>query len=72
MIARNLCCLLIYLVPALALGQSAWVSDEFEITVRTGPSTSNAIQLMLIQLHAGPTTNQQRTIESHVGDYLSS
>lgn len=24
-----------------------WVSDEFEITLRSGPSTSNAIQLML-------------------------
>jgi len=25
----------------------AWVSDEFEITLRSGPSTGNAIQLML-------------------------
>lgn len=32
-------------VPALA--ESAWVSDVFEVTLRTGPSTSNAIQLML-------------------------
>ena len=30
-----------------AYGQSAWVSDEFEVTLRTGPSTSNAIQLMI-------------------------
>lgn len=30
-----------------AAAESAWVSDEFEITLRTGPSTSNAIQLML-------------------------
>ena len=35
------------LVPSMLLAQSAWVSDEFEITLRTGPSTSNAIQLML-------------------------
>ena len=25
--------------------QSAWVSDQFEVTIRTGPSTSNAIRL---------------------------
>jgi SH3 domain protein len=31
----------------LAWGQAAWVSDEFEVTLRTGPSTSNAIQLMV-------------------------
>ncbi len=30
-----------------AAAQSAWVSDQFEITLRSGPSTSNAIQLML-------------------------
>ncbi len=30
-----------------AAGQTAWVSDEFEIMLRTGPSTSNAIQLMV-------------------------
>lgn len=35
------------LLPALAVGEEAWVSDEFEITLRTGPSTSNAIQMML-------------------------
>jgi len=27
--------------------QSAWVSDQFEITLRSGPSTGNAIQLMI-------------------------
>lgn len=47
MIVRYLCCLIVLLTPAVALGQSAWVSDEFEITLRTGPSTSNAIQLMV-------------------------
>ena len=30
-----------------AFAQSAWVTDEFEITLRTGPSTSNAIRLSL-------------------------
>lgn len=30
-----------------AYAESAWVSDQFEITLRSGPSTSNAIQLML-------------------------
>ncbi len=31
----------------MAFGAPAWVSDEFEITLRTGPSTSNSIQLMV-------------------------
>ena len=31
----------------LAPAQSAWVSDSFEITLRTGPSTNNEIRLML-------------------------
>lgn len=35
------------LLSSPAFAQSAWVSDEFEIMLRTGPSTSNAIQLML-------------------------
>lgn len=30
-----------------ALAAPAWVSDQFEITLRSGPSTSNAIQRML-------------------------
>ena len=30
-----------------ALAEPAWVSDEFEIMLRSGPSTSNAIQLMV-------------------------
>jgi len=32
---------------AAAFAAPAWVSDQFEITLRTGPSTSNSIQLML-------------------------
>jgi len=39
--------LLIVLTASSAYGQSAWVSDEFEIMLRSGPSTSNAIQLMI-------------------------
>ena len=34
------------LAPAAA-AETAWVSDQFEITMRSGPSTSNAIELML-------------------------
>ena len=34
-------------VGPVAFAQSAWVTDEFEITLRSGPSTSNAIQLMV-------------------------
>jgi SH3 domain protein len=30
-----------------ARAESAWVSDQFEIMLRTGPSTNNAIELML-------------------------
>jgi len=35
------------MLPVEAVAQTAWVSDEFEITLRTGPSTSNAIERML-------------------------
>jgi SH3 domain protein len=39
---------LILLISASpAFGEAAWVSDEFEIMLRSGPSSSNAIQLML-------------------------
>ncbi len=34
-------------MASTAFGQSAWVSDQFEVMLRTGPSTSNAIQLMV-------------------------
>ena len=34
-------------MAATAFGQSAWVSDQFEVMLRTGPSTSNAIQLQV-------------------------
>jgi SH3 domain protein len=35
------------LLASAAHAEPAWVSDQFEITLRSGPSTSNAIQLML-------------------------
>ena len=35
------------LLAGVASAEPAWVSDEFEITLRSGPSTSNAIQLMV-------------------------
>ncbi len=30
-----------------AWSESVWVSDEFEVTLRTGPSTGNAIEIMV-------------------------
>ena len=35
------------LLAHAATAETAWVSDQFEITLRSGPSTSNAIELML-------------------------
>jgi len=35
------------LAASAATAAPAWVSDEFEITLRSGPSTGNAIQLMV-------------------------
>ena len=47
-IVKNIGILAVGLLAAgVAAGQSAWVSDEFEVTLRTGPSTSNAIELMV-------------------------
>jgi SH3 domain protein len=45
-ILRSTLLILVLTIPA-AYGAPAWVSDEFEIMLRTGPSTTNAIQLML-------------------------
>jgi len=39
--------LAIALAGGVARAETAWVSDRFEITLRSGPSTTNAIQLML-------------------------
>lgn len=35
------------LASSAAIAAPAWVTDQFEITLRSGPSTSNAIQLMI-------------------------
>lgn len=35
------------LLSVAACAEPAWVSDQFEIMLRTGPSTDNAIQLMV-------------------------
>jgi SH3 domain protein len=43
--AASLACALLF--SSAASAESAWVSDQFEITLRSGPSTSNAIELML-------------------------
>lgn len=39
--------LCVLFTASAAFAAPAWVSDQFEITLRSGPSTSNAIQLML-------------------------
>jgi len=41
--------LILLCLPAVAMAQtdSAWVSDQFEVMLRSGPSTSNAIERML-------------------------
>ena len=39
--------LLIAALASQASAETAWVSDQFEIMLRTGPSTSNAIERML-------------------------
>lgn len=45
---RQLVFFLFFLVGSgAAQAQSAWVSDQFEIMLRTGPSTSNAIERVL-------------------------
>jgi SH3 domain protein len=43
----RIACVCGLLITSAALAAPAWVSDQFEITLRSGPSTSNAIQLML-------------------------
>ena len=39
--------LLLFATSAVAQTESAWVSDQFEVMLRTGPSTNNAIERML-------------------------
>jgi SH3 domain protein len=43
----NIVVLVLMAFAPAALAEPAWVSDKFEITLRSGPSTSNAIQLMI-------------------------
>lgn len=43
---RAISLLFLFLAPT-ASAQDAWVSDQFEVTLRSGPSTSNAIERML-------------------------
>ena len=40
-------CLLILIPFVHSSAQSVWVSDQFEVMLRTGPSTNNAIERML-------------------------
>ena len=37
----------LFCLATTASAEPAWVTDQFEITLRSGPSTSNAIQLMV-------------------------
>jgi len=46
--SRILALFLLTIVPAsFAAAEATWVSDQFEVMLRTGPSTSNAIERML-------------------------
>jgi SH3 domain protein len=40
-------CVVCLSVASMASAETVWVSDQFEITLRSGPSTSNAIDRML-------------------------
>ena len=45
---RSICAFCVAMcASAGVLAESVWVSDQFEVMLRTGPSTSNAIQLMV-------------------------
>ena len=46
---KQVCAALLFtaLAAPLAQAEPAWVSDQFEIMLRSGPSTSNAIQLQV-------------------------
>ncbi len=47
MTSLRLILLCLMLSASAAWAESAWVTDRFEITLRSGPSTSNAIERML-------------------------
>lgn len=44
---RHFVLITLIFAASAAVAAPAWVSDEFEITLRSGPSTGNAIQLMV-------------------------
>jgi len=44
---RTAALLALVLAPLIVQAESAWVTDQFEITLRSGPSTSNEIRLMV-------------------------
>lgn len=46
-INARLLCLASLLIAATASAEPAWVSDQFEITLRSGPSSTNSIERML-------------------------
>ena len=46
-IRRFLCVAVCMMAAVQAAAQQAWVSDQFEIMLRTGPSTNNAIERVL-------------------------
>ncbi|MEO0974872.1 MAG: TIGR04211 family SH3 domain-containing protein, partial [Pseudomonadota bacterium] len=47
MLPRTLACSLLLALSVPALADTAWVTDRFEITLRSGPSTRNEIRRML-------------------------
>ncbi len=49
--------LTLFLLPCLATAETAWVSDEFTINLRTGPTNQNAIRMML------PSGNELEVLE---------
>ena len=72
-------CLVCLFTIRTAAAEPAWVSDRFEITLRTGPSTSNAISLMLgsgaevevLELDSGSGYTRVRTAGGTEGWVLS-
>lgn len=46
-ILTSIAAVVLFVMAAPATAESVWVTDQFEITLRSGPSTSNAIQRML-------------------------
>ena len=77
---RNLLLLVLGLFAATsALAEDAWVSDQFEVMLRSGPSTGNAIERMLpsgtpleiIEVDAESGYSRVRTVAGTEGWVLS-